>query len=358
MSDDGIISPPKYEQLRRHLYQQIREGVYPINARLPSEEELAGRFKVARGTVRQAIQRLEKEGVVETVHGVGTFARRTTEFSATRMVSFIYTDTMLDPFTNEFYLPILSGAVKEARKHRIKVLYTFFSPEEMLEDEELFFSHIGDGCIIMRRVPERTMARLHENSIPFVLIGNVAHETAENAVIADNVTGGRLATEHLLRLGHRRILHLSHDMDTVSGPSRQQGYLDALAEAGIPHDRRLVIRCDKERRSLYRKLDGLRAKGVEYTAVFAASDHRAILALDYFRDHGIRVPEDVSVIGMDDLSISSHPPYNLTTVRVDKERMGRETVDLMLRILQTPGRPPQTITTDVALVERESCRAL
>ena len=210
----------------------------------------------------------------------------------------------------------------------------------------------------MRKVPEQTVARLRENHIPFVLIGNVAHKTLENSVIADNVNGGRLATEYLIRLGHRRILHIAHDMDTVSGPTRQEGYIAALKGAGIEQDRRLIIRSDKNRTNLYRRLGALHSKGVAYTAVFAASDHRAILAMDYFRDHGIRVPEDVSVIGMDNLSISSHPPYSLTTVNVDKERMGRETVDLMLRILEEPGREPEIITTEVELIERDSCRGI
>jgi DNA-binding LacI/PurR family transcriptional regulator len=352
-----LISPPKYEQLRSIIREQIRSGELSVDERIGSEDELAKRYGVARGTVRQALRLLENDGLVETRHGKGTFVRRTTPFVQTKMLSFISTDPEHDVFSNEFYLPILHTIERQARSRRMKVLYTNFTSDEMVHDEELFFSHVGDGSFVVRHLPPRTAEKYRCNRLPVVLIGNTTDEKLIDSVIADNRRGARLATGFLLERGHRRILHIQHDMGTATGIERRDGHLEALREAGVEPDDRLLVRCDtKNPDQLKTTLRRLQSNGVAYTAIFAGSDHRAMMVMEYLQEEGLRIPDDVSLVGFDDITVAAHSAFDLTTVAVDKNRMGSDAFDLVLRRMENPAVPAESRVAPVSMVERGSVR--
>ena len=157
--------------------------------------------------------------------------------------------------------------------------------------------------------------------------------TGPSTIESDNVAGSRVATEHLIRLGHRRIAHVRGRTDLVSARQREQGYREALEAAGLPFDPDLV------RVGGYRALETtdaareLLTRPDRPTAVFAANDLSAIRVLEIAAELGLRVPEELSVVGYDNVpeAASAVPP--LTSIAQPMHQMGAEAVRILLGLL-------------------------
>lgn len=352
-----IISPPKYVQVCDYIKKKIRNGEYPLGSKLDSEEQYVQLFHVSRGTVRQAIKDLELQGLVETKHGKGTFVISKYEKRKSTYLSFFIPDEYgFDVFGNSFYLPILCCLERIAKLHHVKIIFSSYSKEDLLNIDSDFVERVGDGCFFTRNVPESLLDALQKRDIPYVFIGNSISNSLDYSIMADNLQGAYLATKHLISLGHRRILHLTHDTSRLTGQLRLEGYKKALIESNIPIDKNLILSCPS------RKAEDIRTKldhfigSTNFTAIFAGSDHRAISAMDYFREKGYRIPEDISIVGFDNLSISSQPIYSLTTVDVNKELMAEKAISMILDRLKGNPIAQKTVTIPVSLIIRGSSK--
>ncbi len=216
----------------------------------------------------------------------------------------------------------------------------------------------ADGVLIVSLAPTDSEAETFAASgVPIVLV-DTQHE-ALSQVIEDSVLGGRLATEHLIGLGHRRIGYISdllidplQPFYFTSSRNRYRGYRQALAAAGIP------IQPDYHCEGLHgryeaRKLAaGLLALPERPTAIFAASDTQAMGVLEAARDAGLRVPEDLSVIGYDDIEVAEY--LGLTTVRQLMYESGERGVELLLATMDTPPEAPVCDILPVEMVVRDT----
>lgn len=216
-----------------------------------------------------------------------------------------------------------------------------------------------DGLILCAsRVPERHLRALAGDGIPLMLVNRVVGHPRIAAVVADGVAGGRMATGHLLALGHRRIAYLAGPRASFSHRSRLRGYRQALAAKGIAPDPALIVggraTMAAGREAMAALLDLRRPP----TAVFAFDDLMAIGAMEELRRRGMRVPEDVAVAGFDDIDLAAFVDPPLTTVAQPKAEMGRLAADRLLDMIET-GRPPKDriVTLTPALVVRRSCGA-
>lgn len=225
------------------------------------------------------------------------------------------------------------------------------SAGEHLGWERRSLSRLGgtliDGAILVTPTSTPT-----QSSVPIVAVDPHvgAHDPATVSVA--NIEGARAATEHLISLGHRRIAHLRGRTDLESAREREQGYHDALHAAGIPFDETLVID------GSYRAADSTAGAHAildlpdPATAVFAANDLSAIEMMRVAAERGVRVPDDLSVVGFDDiLDAGSHVPQ-LTTVRQPLPEMGAAAVRMLLDILQS--QAPEPVKMATTLVVRES----
>ena len=196
------------------------------------------------------------------------------------------------------------------------------------------------------------------SSRPLVAVDHNVRSTTLPTVDSDNLSGGVTATEYLIGLGHRRIGFLAGRRDLESSRLRQQGYRRALERAGIPFDRDLVriggYRADSARTAARELLD----RTERPTAIFAANDTSGIETIAAGRELGLSVPEDLSVVGFDNVpeSALSEPP--LTTVDQSVERMGFEAVRMVLSLIDDPAQDVWQVTLPTRLVERGSCRRL
>lgn len=185
---------------------------------------------------------------------------------------------------------------------------------------------------------------LRRAGVPFVLVG---HADGVRWVAPDDYDGGLQATRHLVRLGHRRIIHLGGLVDQQAFQDRYSGYRDALAEIGVTPERSWLLDGEFNTLSAYRVMRRALEEGLSATAVFAASDEMAMGAIAALEDHGLSVPADVSVVGFDDLP---EVGAALTTVRQDIALITSTAVSLLREGLD--GAPVRSVKLPVQLVVR------
>lgn len=171
---------------------------------------------------------------------------------------------------------------------------------------------------------------------------------------SDNLRGARLATEHLLDLGHRRIAMLTGRPDLQSANLREQGYREALAAAGVPIDEGLIRNGAYDPEISKESARDLLAAPAPPTAVFAANDVSALATIEAADELGVRVPDDLSVVGFDNIpeSVLSSPP--LTTVEQPIRDMGHRAIDLLVQLIQGSPVEISHVTLDTSLVVRHS----
>ncbi len=177
-------------------------------------------------------------------------------------------------------------------------------------------------------------------------------------VDSDNLHGGQLATEHLISLGHRRIALLTGREDLKSAQQRETGYRRALAGAGVPVDESLIRRGDYDHDIAAESARELLSGPDRPTAVFAANDITAIATIETAAELGLRVPEDLSVVGFDNIPESALCTPPLTTVQQPIREMGRRAITLLVRLINGEQPDETHITLGTELIVRQSARAL
>ena len=213
-----------------------------------------------------------------------------------------------------------------------------------------------DGVFVANlSLDDGLIPRLLTDGIPFVTIGRHPDDRV-NYVDIDNVGGARMAVEHLIRLGHKRIGTITGPLDMTPGQDRLEGFRDVLNAHRLPVTEGLVAEGD------FTEAGG-RAAMVRIlreapTAVFAASDAMAIGAIKAIKSAGLRVPQDISVIGFDDVPPAVSIEPELTTVRQPIERLGQLAVETLINRIEKKaenGTATQRIVLPTELIVRESC---
>ncbi|MYS84037.1 LacI family DNA-binding transcriptional regulator [Embleya scabrispora] len=190
---------------------------------------------------------------------------------------------------------------------------------------------------------------LVESGLPTVFVDTIGQGPKATFVTSDNTDGARRITEHLLDLGHRRIARVTGTETDPSGRDRLTGIRQALAARGLPEDPGLARKSDWSTDGAYREMLDLLATRQDFTAVIAESDMMAIGILRALREHGLRVPEDVSVTGFDDIDLSAFTGPPLTTVRQNATDMGTKAVGALLRVMEGATAPPVVLPTEVVV---------
>ncbi|GAA2343828.1 LacI family DNA-binding transcriptional regulator [Saccharopolyspora halophila] len=221
------------------------------------------------------------------------------------------------------YFAELAAAVQRAAERigrTVLLDQTGGDPEKELMAAKGFRAHLIDGLILSPLALQPEQLRECASSRPTVLLGERFYDAAVDHIAIDNITAGRQAVQHLLSRGFRRIAMIGED-DFYRGPValRKQGYLEALTAAGIEPDPVLMRPAGHFRRfDGMRAMDELLAAGTPFDAVFAFNDTLALGAMRSLADHGLRVPEDLAVVGFDDIEEGRYSTPRLTTVSPDK----------------------------------------
>jgi DNA-binding LacI/PurR family transcriptional regulator len=221
--------------------------------------------------------------------------------------------------------------------------------------------HLIDGVILSPYSLEPEDMDLEVGTIPIVLLGDRVANSPFDHVTYDNIAASRAATQHLLSLGRRHIAAIGvqelDSRETQTSQLRLRGYLDALAANGLPGDPGLIIRGlpSYNRVSGARAMRQLLALDTPPDAVFCFNDHLALGVIRAIYDAGLRVPEDIAVVGFDDIEDGRFSIPSLTTILPDKEKIGDLAVAFLLgRITGTRTGPPERVEVPCQLVVRES----
>lgn len=203
--------------------------------------------------------------------------------------------------------------------------------------------------------PDPRIHALLQGNIPTVFIETAGQSNQATYVQANHIDSARQITEHLLSLGHKRIAFLIGSLDALPGMERLLGCQQALAAVGIPFDPSLTRQGGWEIDEAYKTASMLLHERRDFTAIVAGSDVMALGTLRALHEHGLRVPEDISLTGFDDIELGQYMIPPLTTSKQDYEKIGRGTVQRLIDIIERKGEePPVPLIVPTQLIVRQS----
>jgi LacI family transcriptional regulator len=325
-------------------------------------EEIAELTGVSRSTVSRVVNNerrvspatrekvwaaIQREGYRPNLHARGLAAGRSNIVAAVIPVGIA--NILADPY----YGTLLSGIAAAADARDRYLLLSLSDASFKHRADELATQGAVDGVIFSSSEKNDPLTQLLlETGRPFVCVGR--HEDARvNYVDVDNRSAARQITAHLLRLGRRRIATIAGAPIATAAQDRFDGYRDALEAFGVPLREQLIFEGDFTEMSGRLGMRSLLEH--EPDAVFAASDRMAAGALNEIRASGLRVPEDIALVGFDDTPQAAEMDPQLTTIRQPVRRMGETAIEMLLGLIDEPMGPPRRVIVPTELVVRASC---
>lgn len=255
--------------------------------------------------------------------------------------------------SDPFFLELLAGVGEAARERGCDLVMSHVSPANMDDLNAAMTTSRADGVIFLgQSTLHSAFNRMAETDGRFVVWGAELPDQNYCSIGSDNIHGGRRATAHLARLGRKRIVFLG-DLDPPEAMQRQRGYADSCEAAGLGVDPDLIVPAHFEVESAEASVDSMIRRGLDFDGIVAASDLIALGAVRALLHAGKRVPEDVSVIGFDNVPFSRYSRPALSTIAQDTMKAGRLMVSKLLDHAGEGGGRSERIPTD--LIVRETC---
>jgi DNA-binding LacI/PurR family transcriptional regulator len=363
---DGANHVAKHRRVFDYLHASIQSGQLKAGDRLPSEAELGELFDASRITVAKAVLDLQRMGLVTRRPGAGThvlgqhgatgrsFGLLIPELGLTEIFEPICHGMMRSPVARPDALlwGNASTSVRESAKEAEQMLHSFI----VQKVDGVFFAPLelsGEKDSANRRIARA----LERAQIPAVLLDRCympfPERSAHDLVGIDNRRAGYMATAHLLGLGVRRLVFLGEANVANTVDARITGFHEALRGFGISPDQDPVWRGSPEDEAFVRRmLDTLHPEGI-----VCANDLTAARLMQMLMGFGVRIPEEVRIVGMDDVKYASLLPVPLTTIHQDCAGIGAVAMQTMLERLEHPELPVRDILVPTRLVVRRSCGA-
>ncbi|OGS20357.1 MAG: hypothetical protein A2252_00440 [Elusimicrobia bacterium RIFOXYA2_FULL_39_19] len=265
---------------------------------------------------------------------------------------------IIPQFEISFFPEICIGVEKPCseRNYEIYICCSYGKAKREAEEINSLLSRKIDGLIIVPSQDEHDISvyrELLKNKIPFVLVDRYFSHINCSYVVSDDKTGAYNAVSYLIDLGHRKIAHISGPKFASTTQSRIAGYRNALKSKTI--DSELILEGSFDEKSGYETMKKILKE--KYTAVFAANDFTAFGALQAIEEAGMKVPDDISIIGFDDSHFSKYLKVSLTTVRQNPVEIGKTAVEILFENIQNPAKYRRAIIP-TELVIRQSCGKL
>lgn len=256
-------------------------------------------------------------------------------------------------FSDPYFPLLIQGVSAACNVMQYTVMLWLAEPEyERRMISQILHNGLLDGVIVSSMLMDDPIVRsLYESEMPFILVGR--HPTLDvNYLDVDNFQIGLTATSHLLQIGRKRIATIMGPQNTIGGHDRYQGYLEALRQRNITFLPELVSEGDYSELSGYTCMKGL--LNHKMNAVFVASDAMAYGALRAIRETNLRIPEDIAVVGCDDLPGSGRTNPPLTSIRQPVHYMGSVVAQTLVDIIHHPNSQPRHVILPTEIVIRES----
>lgn len=263
---------------------------------------------------------------------------------------------------NNFFSVLAKGVEEECQKNNWNVILCNSNDKHTKDMDNLrMLADKGANGIIFGMASETTVETAKEcidlmdrEQMPYLLVDRYIEGISDWVVCVDHLHGGRIATKYLLEQGHRHIACITGPENLLDSEQRLQGYREVLEACGLEMDERYIAEGRYTFDSGARTAEELMNRGIHIDAIFAFNDIMAIGAIKQLRKHGIRIPEDISIIGYDDIFMDEFLDVPLTTIRQPAEKMGRAAARLLIRreMGRRTGKTP--IVFEPELIKRKS----
>ncbi len=334
----------------------------PSPARTPTLQAIADAVGVHRATAARALDPAKRHLIsAEVVERVQKEAQRlgyrrdvmaaSLRTGRSRLVGVLFPD-----LANPVFAPILGGIGSALSAHGYSVLVADGGSDEkqQIETVEQLLARRVDGLVLATATRrDAVVTACLKAKIPTVLVNRAEDKERVPAVVTDDISGMRLSVQHLIELGHRRIGHIAGPENLSTGVLRRRGFEAAMAEAGL--DGSMVVTAQAYSRSAGRQASATLLDTYPVTAIAASNDLLALGAYLELRTRGLSCPEDVSVVGHNDMPLVDMVDPPLTTVHIEQVTMGEEAARLLLERMEADAPTPVvTKVTPPVLVTRAS----
>lgn len=337
----------------------------PATARRVQQREIAERAGVSVSTVSRVLNNAPgisepiQQKVLAAAAELGYQRAEAKRPSRLQNVSLL-TSLPLAPGLDPFHADVLSGVEQACSREGLHLSYATFgggASSTEITVERLRQNGV-DGLLLLSVDELAVIEQARALSVPMVMINVDQRELPLDTFLPDNRLGGLLAVRHLIANGHRRILHItSSQRRTIR--RRTEAYQAALAEAGIPYDPGLVIDVSINPETAYEAMRQRLAQGApDFTAAFCANDLAAMGLMRAAQEAGLRIPQDLSVVGFDDIATAAFLSPPLTTVRIEAAELANLAVRRLIDRATTPDLTPIRVSLACRLVERQSVARL
>jgi GntR family transcriptional regulator of arabinose operon len=362
------VQLPKYQQVVEVVKNEILSGRYQPGQKLPSEATLVKRFGASRITVGRALRELRQAGLIQSRAGSGSFVGPAVSGEDGLLFGLLIPNLG----DTEIFGPITQGMSQAPQARTNALLWGNIAPEPETKDEQtwqLCQQYIAKKVAGVFFAPlERTAASdqtnhlvlsaLERAGMPVVLLDRCIlpypRRSRHDLIGIDHRRAGYMITEHLLKLGCQRIAFVGYANSASTVTARIGGYRDALFIAGISVTRDMVQNFDSDQVNEVRMfMENLKPDGI-----VCANDRTAGHLMQSLIQLNYRIPQDVRIVGIDDVEYASLLPVPLTTVHQPCKEIGEAAVAAMLERVAAPGMPIRDILLDCNLVVRDSCGAL
>jgi DNA-binding LacI/PurR family transcriptional regulator len=336
---DPSAPVPLYQQVAADIRRKIVNGEMPVGSRIPPHRDLSTQYGVSIITINKALSGLVSEGLLHSHVGRGTFVMvrpaSTSGIAAPITIGFVLRD-----LSSPFFSLVAHGAQQRADALGVGVIFASSSNRLDREEEQLnrLLALGVHGLIVVSmsrtfRLSDSLQA-LHDSNFPFVMVSYTAGDDVP-FVGADLDACGYTAGRHLLSCGHQRLGYLIDRKGSLNGELRMGGYRRAAEEAGLPIDDAFVFEHQFEGEwndynSGYAVGEQLARLETRPDAMFCFNDLSALGLEDGLLDGGIRIPDDVAIVGLDDIELAARARVPLTTLRQPVHDIGARALDTLL----------------------------
>lgn len=328
----------------------------------PTLQDIAERAGVSVSTVSRVLNgsssvQTSTRTVVERILRTSGYQRRTTSVRKRYMAGTV--GLIVPDIANPYFTLLIKGTENTLKLFQMNVVLADSGNDPELQEraiDNLVQSGVSGLLVVPARASEVTIVNeLAQQSFPVVFVDRLPKQAHDlSSVTADNKTGSYHAARYLTSLGHRDILYLGGVTDSSTEVARKEGFHQAIAEQDLNVDHLVHAIGNYGWESARREVSHLIEKGAKFSAVFATNDIMALGAMQALQEHKLKVPDDVSVIGYDDIPFSQI--VSLTTVAQHPHEMAARAARLLVDIIEKRVNAPQTHVLMPSLIIRASCR--
>ncbi|WP_233004701.1 GntR family transcriptional regulator [Exiguobacterium aurantiacum] len=357
----------KYNMVKDHILEWIKDGTVRPGEKIPSENELVQSFGVSRHTIRQAVGELVNEGYLYREQGSGTYCSPVLPTSTPQTIERLGNGKNIGVITTYMSDYIFPSIIRGIESHLASKGYTLTlsCTDNNVEKErqclEMMLDRQVDGLIVE---PTKSSSynpnikyylELEQQHTPYLMINQYYSQLTPPYLIMDDEKGGFLAAEHLIKLGHERIMGL-FKTDDLQGVHRMRGFIRAFREYNLPLEPELIITYTTEELvpSFYDVIHQVFENADERpSAIVCYNDQLALNVLDQLRNLRLSVPQDVSLVGYDDSVLAVATEVKLTSIIHPKQELGRAAAEWIIAAVEKKDTPPSH-TYEPELIVRNS----